>query len=296
VDVLAIEQAAENLSSVFGVLLLLLFILWIAKRNHFFQLPPVSSINPVSLKHLISGFLTYLSLAFLILPFIQLLIAFYYSGSIREIQNLSPVLKGWMQLAMLVALFFALFIYCCLIHAKVRDYIFWGDKKKNIETFLKSFGMGLIAWAVSYPCVLFANLVTRYISDWIWGKTSFEQVAVKHLKMTLSHPVLFGLMVTAIILLVPFMEELLFRGLFQNVIKKYLGRGWSIFVTAALFSVVHYAASQSTGNFQLILSLFVLAYFLSFIYEREKTLWAPIGLHMAFNGFNVLMIILFKSE
>jgi membrane protease YdiL (CAAX protease family) len=96
--------------------------------------------------------------------------------------------------------------------------------------------------------------------------------------------------ILAIVILVPFIEELLFRGFLQSFLKRYVERKWAIVITAALFAIVHFAPSQKEGNVQLIGALFILACFLGFAYEKEGTLWAPIGLHVAFNGASVLMI------
>jgi len=152
--------------------------------------------------------------------------------------------------------------------------------------------MGIVGWCISFPCVLIVGLCARYISIWIWGQADIEQVAVKQLKLTMGIPYLFGLMAFAIIIVVPVMEELLFRGFLQNFLKRYLGRNWAMVLAAVIFALAHFSPSQGVGNFQLILSLLALSFFLSFIYEREQTLFASMALHMAFNGFSVMLITL----
>ena len=271
-------------------LLLLLFVFWIAKRNQFFTLPPVSHFNPVTLLRAFGAFLTYLLFAFLILPIIYVLIAFLATGDVAGVKKLSQAWMGWLQLASLCVLFLLLLLYCFMIDTRARHYIFWGEGKRNATRFWQSVGMGVVGWLVSYPFVLFATALTALLSQWIWGESKVEQAAVKQLKLSMGNTPLYILMVLAIVFLVPFMEELLFRGFLQNLLKRYLSRSWAIGLTAIIFACAHFAPSQGIGNFQLILSLFVLSFFLGFIYERERALWASMALHMSFNGFSVLLI------
>ena len=266
-----------------------------AKRNGFFRLPPPSHHLPVTFFQTLGAFLTYLIFALLILPIILVVLALLTTGEISSIKKLPSLWTAWLQVGSLWMIFLLLILYCFLINPRSRHFIFWGEGERSFRRFLKGLGMGVVAWVVSYPFVLFVSLIAKYISVWIWGETKVEQVAVKHLKMTMGDPYLFSSMVFAVVILVPYLEELLFRGFFHNLMKRYLGRNWAIGLTAVVFSLAHFSFSQGIGNFQLILSLFVLALFLSFIYEREGTLWAPMGLHVAFNGLNVMMIIFSKA-
>jgi len=199
---------------------------------------------------------------------------------------------GWLQLVLLGSFFLILALYLWLLKKKTRKYIFWGEGKASIRRLFEGIRGGSLAWLISYPCVLLMGILGKYLTRLIWGPTQVEQAAVKQLKMTMQNPFLFLCMIVMIIFLVPIMEELLFRGFLQNSLKRYLGRWWAILLTAILFACAHFSSSQGVGNLQLILSLFVLAFFLGFVYEKTGTLWAPIGLHMMFNAFNVLLIAL----
>lgn len=283
-EVVDAQQAAGSL--LFASLLVLV-VFFVALRAGYFRMPPPVEAHPVTFRQTLGIFLTYLALAFLILPVINAGLIYLAAQD----GNLSQEWIGWAQIASLFFVFICLIGYCFLIKPEARSFIFWGDGKPKVRRAAKSIAMGFASFILSYPFVFWTGILTSLVSLWIWGEAKVEQVAVKQLKMTMGHPAMFGFMVFLVVVLVPFMEELLFRGFLQSLLKKYLGRIGSLFTTAAVFAMVHFAASQGSGNFQLITSLFVLSIFLGFIYERERTLWAPIALHSAFNGFSVILII-----
>lgn len=286
-DLIKSEQTAGNF---FYLLLLLTFVIWIAKQSGFFRLPPPTRIPPVTWIHLAGGALAYLIAASVIIPLLISLVVYLVTGSMTSFKDLSSLWQGWGQVAGLCVLLLTLILYCFLIAPKTRHFIFWGENQASWVRFAKSIGMGFVGWVVSYPFVLVSTVMSTALAKWLWAESHLEQVAVKQLKMTMGNTPLFLMMILVVSLFVPFMEELLFRGLLQNVLKRYLNRSCAIALTALVFSCFHYSSSQGTGNFQLILSLLVLSGFLGFIYERERTLWAPIALHATFNSLNILVI------
>lgn len=282
-DVVDPEQAAGSL--LFASLLVLV-VFFIALRAGYFRLPPLTTRDPVTFWQTVGVFLTYFLLIFLILPLIN---AGFMSLVSKKRINLQQWL-GWAQIIALFIVFISLIIYCFLVKREARYYVFWGGREPSAKRFRRSVLMGFVTFIVSYPFVFWTGIVTSMISLWIWGEAKLEQVAVRQLKMTMGSPAMFGLMIVFVVFLVPFMEELLFRGFLQSFLKRHIGRMWGLFLTAIIFALFHYAHSQGTGNFQLIFSIFVLAIFLGFIYERQQTLWASMTLHASFNAFSVIMI------
>jgi uncharacterized protein len=287
-----LASSEQTVGSLLFFLLLLLFVIWVARRNGFFHLPPADQVIPVTWLHTLGALAVYFVCAILLLPVILIVEAYWLGGDIKAIRHLPDLWKGWAQIATLTALFFLLLFYCSRLKREARDYIFWGGLQKNGPRVLQSVEMGVVAWVVSYPFVLVSGVIASALSNWIWGKSQHEQVAVAQLKQSMGNTPLFIAMIVLVVIIVPFIEELLFRGFLQNVLKRYLGRGLGIGATALAFAFAHYAPSQGVGNFQLIFSLIILAVFLGYIYEREKTLWAPLALHMSFNALNALMIVL----
>lgn len=276
---LTVQQAASGLLSSSLLSLLVLLIAW---RAGYFRLPtPFPAL--LTFREVISIFLIYLGLVFLLLPIFNLVLIKYVRSIRIEFLRL--------QLLNFFILFLILIGYCFLIPQTHRHNIFWDGEKKTLKRFIKALLMGLVSLVVSYPLVSLMGHLSSLLSYAIWKETRVQQVAVELLLRVRENKPLFLMMAFFVVIIVPFIEELLFRGFLQTYLKRYLGRLGSIGLTAAIFALFHFAPSQGIGNFQLILTLFVLALFLGFIYEREKTLFASIALHASFNASTVLLIL-----
>ncbi len=90
------------------------------------------------------------------------------------------------------------------------------------------------------------------------------------------------LIVALAVLVAPLVEELMFRGLFQSMIRSYLGRPWvAIAITSALFATIH-------TNQEHWPALFILALGLGYSYEKSNSLLRPIFMHAMFNGITII--------
>ena len=76
---------------------------------------------------------------------------------------------------------------------------------------------------------------------------------------------------------VPFVEELLFRGLLYTLLRRHLGISPSVVISALLFAALHMIPS-------LMPSLFVIGVILALLYERSRSLWPAIGMHGLHNA------------
>ena len=83
-------------------------------------------------------------------------------------------------------------------------------------------------------------------------------------------------------ILVPIMEEVLFRGLVYNRFRDYNKEWLSVFLGAAVFAVYH-------GNLIQILFAFPMGLIITEVYRRGKTIQAPVLFHMAVNLSSVLL-------
>lgn len=82
-------------------------------------------------------------------------------------------------------------------------------------------------------------------------------------------------------ILAPAAEELAFRGMVYRRVRDYMGVKWGIIISALLFGLYH-------GNVVQFIYASLLGVALAAVYERYKTLWAPILAHMAVNGFSCM--------
>lgn len=164
----------------------------------------------------------------------------------------------------------------------------WGHNSSWFHNIL----VGIATWFVSYPFVLAFNQFISIMVLIITKVQPIDQTAVKHFKHILNDPLLFFINGLGVVLIVPIAEELLFRGFLQSWLKeKFKDTKKGIVLASIVFAFFHFSPSQGISNIELISSLFVLSCFLGFIYERQKSLWASIGLHAFFNAMSLIMII-----
>jgi membrane protease YdiL (CAAX protease family) len=88
------------------------------------------------------------------------------------------------------------------------------------------------------------------------------------------------------ILLAPLAEELFFRGMLHQALRRRLRFLPAMLISSSVFAVVHVIPL-------VIPSIFVLAIVLTTMYEREKSLWVPVFAHATFNivGFGASFLI-----
>ena len=86
----------------------------------------------------------------------------------------------------------------------------------------------------------------------------------------------------------PILEELLFRGIIFNELKKFNPQMKSILITSFLFSIMHTTILQ-------IIYAFALSFMLIYVYQKYKTIFAPIIMHITSNLFNLLSCILITN-
>ena len=86
-------------------------------------------------------------------------------------------------------------------------------------------------------------------------------------------------------LVAPLTEELTYRGLIYGFARSLMGHWPAAILSSAIFSLVHVDAVAS-------LPLFFLALGLATAYDRSRTLWVPILMHMLFNAWNLTAMLM----
>jgi CAAX protease family protein len=266
---------------------------WIAWRAGFMRLggPPLGPRLPPTLREVGVGFLLFLAIELLLVPaFAGLLIALKAGKVLKpEEVQLGPLALGWFNVAAIVASSLGLVGYSWLLPKVRRRALYWGEAPHRP---LRDLLAGAATWLISYPWVVVFSHLLALLFLLFGPLPQADQVAVKQLKLSQGDVALFWSTVLSIIFLVPLAEELLFRGLLQRSLIPYFGRWRAIALSSALFALFHFSASQGWNNLELVLSLFILSCYLGFIYEKRGSLWAPVGLHMAFNMVSVALILL----
>jgi membrane protease YdiL (CAAX protease family) len=98
---------------------------------------------------------------------------------------------------------------------------------------------------------------------------------------SLPLPILFITVITTIGLS-PIVEEIVCRGLLYSQLYRKIGRPAAIILTSCIFFYMHSSALFNCGVSYNI-GIFIKGLFLTWIYDKKKTLVHPIGFHMLFN-------------
>jgi membrane protease YdiL (CAAX protease family) len=135
------------------------------------------------------------------------------------------------------------------------------------------------AFLVAYPLMIGAVSLQEYFM----GKGEQLQEVVRTLIGT-DNPALKAVLASTAIIVAPLVEEIIFRGYFYAVIKRYSGCCFAAIMTSLLFAIVH-------GNLPGIVPLFTLSLILTLVYEITGCLWVPIAAHSLFNAIQVSLML-----
>lgn len=263
---------------------------FIAYVKGFFRFPfgTGKSGSLVTGKLLISAFLLYFLISMLLAPFAVRI-------TLRIVQILRPESTGLsiveisaLQLALML---FTLILFLLLLNPRLPG--IWKEQYKTSTIF--DLGLGASTWLLSFPLVTVIGNICDWILTHFFHVKYYEQGAVNFLKRTteVSQALLLGLL--AVVILAPLIEEILFRRLLQSYLKSKLGTKAAILLTSGTFAGFHFSTNQGFGNISLSISLFILGIYLGFLYERQRSLFASLGLHVTFNAVSAFRILFFPE-
>jgi len=292
---------AEQLSDHLLAFLFALFVgcaSWPAALRLGFLVKP-NSLHPTT--HLIGGlevlstFGVFLAMTLFVAPFAALLFILIKHGGLPPTGDLASYFsahqRSWLDTLGAFAGYAGVAIGFSWLNRNQQQAI-WGlpaERKNN-------FYSGVLSWLVCFPISLIVGQVIWFGLYVIGYESNLEQEAVQHLKQVIQFPVLFTATLAIIVIFAPIAEEVLFRGLLQSWLAAKWGVTKGILVTSAVFSLFHFSVTQGLANIELIVSLYVLSCFLGYMYVKQRSLWASIGLHMTFNVFGVIMILFFDNK
>ena len=160
---------------------------------------------------------------------------------------------------------------------------------------LKGFGLGIkriyrdfisavVILFCIWPLVLVMISVSTYAGKFFVGP-DYEITQHKELKVLTDNSQLESriMVVVLAVLIAPLIEEILFRGLLQSLIRSYLNKPWlAIGMSSAAFALIHV---DNPGHW---FALFVLAVGMGYAYEKSGSLWQSIFIHVLFNAAAVV--------
>ena len=169
----------------------------------------------------------------------------------------------------------------------------------NVKTIHRDFFTAFANLLAVWPLITAAIIVTMFFGELIWGK-EYQMQQHQQLTMITQYPQLplrILIFITAVVI-APLFEEMLFRGLFQTMIRSYIedrgpwlvaqGTGhningaWpAILISSMLFAAIH----ANTGHWP---ALFVLGVCMGYAYEKSGSLFRPIFIHALFNAASII--------
>ena len=227
-------------------------------------------------------------------PFLVYLLTGLLSSSFTvlfDLPSFSPRLKPWLETLCMATTTLSLFIYLYFQDYEHLQTLFFPVETANkCFVFFKNFFKGACCWLISYPFVLLVAALLEATREFIYGSSLEEQLAVSHLKNSLSNPFLFTTTIFFLVLAIPFAEEVLFRGYLQNWLGRLFSKKLTILITSLIFAAFHLSDSQGIKNIDIFCSLFTFSCFLSYFYEQKGSLSISLGLHSAFNATTIIFI------
>lgn len=291
-----VDQSAHSLASEHFVLFftfgaLALVINWVAKLVGFFK-RPCQKVPPIFLTGAQASvfFALFLFVYFIITPLI-VGFALSHAGNTHPANAMTPTLVTILQLIIygIMILFFTLYAF-----TQPRK-IMLGLWKQPILNCSKpiwfDIGLGALTWIISIGVVVSIDQLFEFFNVILFDFRPVDQVAVSFLKSAMETPLSKVLAILSIVVFAPIIEEFIFRGVLMSWLYRRFSLRISIMISSLAFAFFHFSSVHSLSNITLIASLFTLACYLGFLYERQRSLFAPITLHVTFNLISVIRIL-----
>jgi membrane protease YdiL (CAAX protease family) len=172
----------------------------------------------------------------------------------------------------------------------------------RIKTIHRDFFAAVVNLLSIWPLMLAAIIITIFFGKLIWGP-DFNLEQHEELKVITTYPQLSlrVLVIVTAVVVAPVLEEMLFRGLFQTVIRSFLeirpaappcvarrgdrnGVWFAILISSGLFAMVH----ANAGHWP---ALFILGLCLGYSYEKSGSLLRPMFIHCFFNAVIIIAVL-----
>lgn len=156
----------------------------------------------------------------------------------------------------------------------------------NLGTIHKDFPAALLNLLSVWPLVAVMIILTTYLGKLIWGQ-DFEMQPHQKLELirAYSQPPVRVLIIVTAVAIAPAFEEMLFRGLFQTMLRSILLKPWlAIVIGSGLFALTH-------GNAGHWPALFALSLCMGYAYEKSGSLLRPIFIHSLFNATSIIAVL-----
>lgn len=164
-------------------------------------------------------------------------------------EYISEVLSGKTSLVLLVSYIIVIFTLL----------VIFAVKRKSLSSYAGTSYWRVISVLSSICLGIALNFITSHFAPAVEGEESVISTVL-----------------ILCIILGPFVEELIFRGVLLKMFASSVGVFFSVIITSVLFAFSH-------GDIVQIAYTFVLGLVLGIVRYKSTSLWSPIALHMSFN-------------
>ena len=159
----------------------------------------------------------------------------------------------------------------------------------DIKTIPKDLFFAFVNLLSVWPLIFAAMIITIFFGKIILGR-DFYLEQHEAIKTITAYPQLLlrVFIIVTTVIVGPVLEEMLFRGLLQTMMRSFFesrNRIWlAILISSGLFAMVH----ANAGHWP---ALFMLALCLGYSYEKIGSLLRPIFIHSLFNSVAIIMVL-----
>ena len=157
--------------------------------------------------------------------------------------------------------------------------------------------IGIGVMIVCLPVVESMSSLGNQLQRWIEGG-EHEPIGHETLQVLVqsSRDVWWWIIAGGAVLLAPVVEEILYRGIVQQSLRRLKINRWSaILLTSGLFALMHIAVLPDSTMIAGIMALFTVSMIFGWIREQTGRLVAPILAHMVFNAVNLVLALAFTA-
>lgn len=145
--------------------------------------------------------------------------------------------------------------------------------------------LALVAYARVLPAILLAAFLVRAVSQSLGREPGLQMLVT--IVMEEDRPAVLALFVLFGIGIAPVTEEIMFRGFLQTAMREVLPPRGAILASSFMFALVH-------GNAFAFLPILVLGLLLGHLFDKRRTLAAPIIVHAAHNALMMGLLLGYK--
>lgn len=207
--------------------------------------------------------------------FVNIIASMIVVFSLKAVDGVEPT--GGLSMSLAYVLSFVMLFVCLTIYRHIRSR---RDDEIKLESIFKSkvFSPSILLWGI------LLTLASQIVLD---PFVALFPDSSESMYDVLSH--LGGYAILLTVFIAPLFEELVFRGVVLNDIRRSFGSFTAIIASALLFSVIHLNMAQ-------ILPAFLAGIVFGYVYVVSRSIWSVIILHMINNALAYLFYSIVPKE